>query len=108
MSTPARGVAATRLHGISTRHPRCRRDTPPAQPAAPIRRHTQVIRTLIHHLDRRPSLEGGDAELQAELSQIDIPYATPLVYTYARSGGAALRPFSDSTQLGIIRGTFLT
>ena len=68
--------------------------------------HNNVIRTLMHHLDRRGFGE-VDQGLVAELSALDIPYATPLVYTFSRDGGR-LAPFSDHGGHGAIRGTFLT
>ena len=68
--------------------------------------HNNVIRTLMHHLDRRGFGE-VDQGLVAELSALDIPYATPLVYTFSRDGGR-LAPFADNAGQGAIRGTFLT
>ena len=69
--------------------------------------HNNVIRTLMHHLDRRGFGE-VDQGLVAELSALDIPYATPLVYTFSRDGGR-LAPFTDKNAGdGAIRGTFLT
>ena len=71
--------------------------------------HNNVIRTLMHHLDGRCA-DGVDAGLIAELSALDIPYATPLVYTFSRESGR-LEPsaeLSDDDGRGAIRGTFLT
>jgi len=70
--------------------------------------HNNVIRTIIHHLDSRPRADGGeDPDLVAQLACLDIPYATPLVYTFERQG-VKLQPFADEMQRGVIRGTFLT
>ena len=75
--------------------------------------HNNVIRTIIHHLDRSAKgddLEAGDPDLEEQLRHLEIPYATPLVYTFALPAGPAgnLYPFSDEMQRGVIRGTFLT
>lgn len=69
--------------------------------------HNNVIRTIIHHLDG-----GGEerADLELQLAALEIPYATPLVYTFALPGGPTgkLYPFADEMQRGCIRGTFLS
>ncbi|KAH8071643.1 hypothetical protein JL721_4144 [Aureococcus anophagefferens] len=57
--------------------------------------HNNVIRTIIHHLD------GGEeerADLELQLAALEIPYATPLVYTFALPGGPTgkLYPFADT------------
>ncbi|KAH8061654.1 hypothetical protein JL720_13354 [Aureococcus anophagefferens] len=77
----------------------------PSRGAGPRRAH--VIRTIIHHLDG-----GGEerADLELQLAALEIPYATPLVYTFALPGGPTgkLCPFADEMQRGCIRGTFLS
>ena len=46
--------------------------------------HNNVIRTIIHHLDG----DGEErADLELQLAALEIPYATPLVYTFALPGG---------------------
>lgn len=66
--------------------------------------HNNVIRTIIHHLDG-----GGEerADLELQLAALEIPYATPLVYTFAHGPYGKLYPFADEMQRGVIRGTFL-
>jgi len=69
--------------------------------------HNNVIRTIIHHLDG----DGEErADLELQLAALEIPYATPLVYTFALPGGPTgkLYPFADEMQRGCIRGTFLS
>lgn len=87
--------------------------------------HNNVIRTIIHHLDGSDDLcqPDGDApppdaeaalraeergrSLEAQLANLEIPYATPLVYTFAHGPYGKLYPFADEMQRGVIRGTFL-
>jgi hypothetical protein len=45
--------------------------------------------------------------LEAQLANLEIPYATPLVYTFAHGPYGKLYPFADEMQRGVIRGTFL-
>ena len=63
--------------------------------------HNNVIRTIIHHLEVKCD------DLDAQLSTLEIPYATPLVYTFAAGPYGKLYPFADDMQRGCIRGTFL-